>query len=47
MNPPTHAGGVVFRYVGDKVEFLIVQARDNPEGLVTNSDAPVELSRLN
>lgn len=27
---PTHAGGVVFRVAGDEVEFLVVQALDNP-----------------
>jgi 8-oxo-dGTP pyrophosphatase MutT (NUDIX family) len=30
MTAPTHAGGVVFRGAGDEVEFLVVQARDNP-----------------
>ena len=30
MTAPTHAGGVVFRGGGDEVEFLVVQARDNP-----------------
>ena len=30
MTAPTHAGGVVFRSAGNEVEFLVVQARDNP-----------------
>ena len=30
MTAPTHAGGVVFRGAGDKLAFLVVQARDNP-----------------
>jgi 8-oxo-dGTP pyrophosphatase MutT (NUDIX family) len=30
MTAPTHAGGIVFRGAGDEVEFLVVQARDNP-----------------
>lgn len=29
--PLTHAGGIVFRGVGDEVEFLIVQARNTPD----------------
>jgi ADP-ribose pyrophosphatase YjhB (NUDIX family) len=28
---PTHAGGVVFRQIGDRREYLLVQARNQPE----------------
>ena len=30
MTALTHAGGVVFRGAGGEVEYLVVQARDNP-----------------
>ena len=30
MTALTHAGGVVLRGAGDEVEFLVIQARDNP-----------------
>ena len=31
MNNCSHAGGIVFRVIGDVPEFLIVTSRSNPE----------------
>jgi 8-oxo-dGTP pyrophosphatase MutT (NUDIX family) len=28
---PSHAGGIVFRLVGDKIEYLLVRAKNNPQ----------------